>query len=100
MHPHINTVAKGNHLEESFYAYLKQQQNENRLLYGIYPSDQCRLLRKKKYYCKERERDVEFYVVLEVFRENADKPHLFVVFECKNYTGSVPEKKLQIFLIN
>jgi hypothetical protein len=84
MHQHLNTVEKGNHLEESFYAYLKQQQNENHLLYGIYPSDQCKLLRKKKYYCKEREGYVEFDIVLEVFREKADKHYLFVVFKCNS----------------
>jgi hypothetical protein len=34
---------------------------------------------------------VEFDVVIELFRNGRSTPHSYVVFECKNYSGSIPE---------
>lgn len=53
--------------------------------------------KKKSYYCNEREAPVQFDVVVEVKRENAEGFALVVVFECKNYEGSLPEKEIRDF---
>ncbi|MDL2172057.1 ImmA/IrrE family metallo-endopeptidase [Asaia sp. HumB] len=87
----MDTSNKGNELEEAFYQYLLDQQARGDLVYGIHSPNNCRIFKKKKYYCKEREADVEFDIVLEIYGNGRPSPHLRVVFECKNYSDAVPE---------
>ena len=93
----MNSVAKGNALEVDFFNYLCAQKAEERLVYDAYPSELCDIFRKKKYYCKERQADVEFDIVIELTRRGAVQPHLFIVFECKNHEGSIPEVSITDF---
>lgn len=87
----MSSAKKGNQLEEGFYNYLLDQQDRGDLVYGVINSKTCKILRKKKYFCNDRKADVEFDVVIEIYRENSDKPFSYVVFECKNYTRNIPE---------
>ncbi|MEO0542236.1 MAG: ImmA/IrrE family metallo-endopeptidase [Pseudomonadota bacterium] len=57
----------------------------------------CEITPKKRLYCNERQREVEFDVVVEVYRRGATEPYLFAIFECKNYSGSVPETEVTEF---
>lgn len=93
----LNSVAKGNALEVDFFNYLCNQKAEGQLVYGAYPSELCNIVRKKKYYCNERQADVEFDIVIELTRLAAVQPHLFIVFECKNHEGSIPEVSITDF---
>lgn len=93
----MNTVEKGDKFELDFYQYLIGQQDAGEPVFGFYPAELCKIYRKKKYYCREREADVEFDVVIEVTGQNREAPHLRVIFECKNYTGSVPEDRVTDF---
>ncbi|MBL1436691.1 MAG: ImmA/IrrE family metallo-endopeptidase [Rhodobacteraceae bacterium] len=93
----MNTVEKGNKLEDDFYNYLRDQQKRGLLVYGVHSPKLCTIHKKKKYYCSERKADVEFDVVVELFREGSSLPHLHVVFECKNYKSSVPEHRVTEF---
>ncbi|TZG33474.1 ImmA/IrrE family metallo-endopeptidase [Agrobacterium sp. B1(2019)] len=87
----MNSSDKGDKLEDAFYQYLLDQKDRGELVLGAYPPDNCKIFKKKEYYCKEREADVEFDVVLEFYANGRTSPHLYVIFECKNYRGSVPE---------
>lgn len=87
----MSSVDKGNELEDRFYEYLLDQKNRRQHVFGAYPAELCKIYKKKKYFCKERESDVEFDIVIEVIRESAKEPHLVVVFECKNHSGNIPE---------
>ncbi|CAN7260179.1 ImmA/IrrE family metallo-endopeptidase [Rhizobium sp. LjRoot254] len=87
----MNSSIKGDRLEDAFHQYLLDQQNRGDLVFGTYPPSNCKIFKKKKYYCKEREADVEFDVVLEVYRQGGLSPHLYVIFECKNHNGSIQE---------
>ncbi|MEJ5900530.1 ImmA/IrrE family metallo-endopeptidase [Ochrobactrum teleogrylli] len=93
----MNSTLKGDKLEDAFYRYLIDQQNRGELLFDIYPPENCKIFRKKKYYCKQREDDVEFDIVLEVYRKGRHSPHLHVIFECKNYNGNIPETYVNDF---
>ncbi len=91
----MRTYEIGEKLELEFYNYLLEQQNNSDLIFGIYPPDQCKIFHQKDYYCKEREGNIKFDVVVEVYRKGATQPHSLVIFECKNYqSSSVPEKDL------
>lgn len=87
----MNSSDKGDKLEDAFHQYLLDQKERGDLVYGVYSPDSCRIFKKKEYYCKEREAGVEFDVVLEIYANGRPSPHLYVIFECKNYSGNVPE---------
>ncbi|MFF2319633.1 ImmA/IrrE family metallo-endopeptidase [Agrobacterium sp. NPDC058088] len=87
----VNSTLKGNKLEDSLYQYLLDQQERGELVFEAYPADNCKIYKKKKYFCAERGGDVEFDVVIEFFRRGSLTPHSYVVFECKNYGRSIPE---------
>lgn len=87
----MSTVAKGNKLEDEFYNYLCDQQRRGSFVYGAHSPGHCKIHKKKKYFCKTRGDLVEFDVVIEVYAESRSKPHMYVVFECKNHKGSIPE---------
>lgn len=95
----MNTKETGDALEDYFYRYLMDQKQKNSLVYDVYPSELCEIHRKKKYYCHERGKDIEFDVVIEIRRKGKLEPHSIVIFECKNYktTNSVPETDITDF---
>ena len=93
----MSTNQKGDKLEDQLYDYLQNQQRRGSLIYDLYPSQLCEIHRKKKYYCKEREGNVEFDVVIELFRQGASDPHLYVIFECKNHTSAIQERDVRDF---
>jgi len=87
----VNSTSKGDKLEDAFHRYLVDQKDRGELVFGAYPSQNCKIYKKKAYYCREREAYVEFDVVLELYRTGNDIPHLYVIFECKNHDASVSE---------
>ena len=87
----VSTLEKGNKLEDKFYQYLLDQQNRGNLVFGAHPPELCKIYKQKKYYCKEREANVTFDVVIEVSRQGRTSPQLFVVFECKNHDSNIAE---------
>ncbi|QIO59221.1 ImmA/IrrE family metallo-endopeptidase [Rhizobium leguminosarum] len=87
----MNSTHKGNKLEDAFYKYLLDQKSRGDLVYGLHPPENCKILRKKEYYCREREDYVQFDIVLELYRQGRSSAHSYVVFECKNYEGGIPE---------
>jgi len=93
----ISAVRKGDSLEDAFYAYLVEQKKSGKLIDGLYSPDLCEIYKKKSYYCNERKAPVQFDVVVEVKRKNADGFALVVVFECKNYEGRLPESQITDF---
>lgn len=93
----VNTVAKGNKLEDDLYDYLLDQQHRGELAFGTFQPENCKIYKKKKYYCKERKGSVEFDVVIEFTLQGREKVHSYIVFECKNYGRSVPEKEVVDF---
>jgi len=95
----MNTIEKGNKLEDEFYNYLCDQQNRGDFIYGAHAPQRCKIYKKKKYFSKTRDDDVEFDVVIEVYCQGSSKPHMYVVFECKNHKNSIPELYVNDFSI-
>ncbi|WP_319411963.1 ImmA/IrrE family metallo-endopeptidase [uncultured Cohaesibacter sp.] len=93
----MNTVKKGNKLEKKLYDYLCEQKRRGDDVYGVYSFRRCNIRMKPKYYSKVREGNVEFDVVIELRAEGRVDPHMYVVFECKNYEGNVPESEINDF---
>lgn len=93
----MNTTEKGNKLEDQLYDYLHGQLVRGKHVFDVYPATLCEVHKKKKYYCREREGDVEFDVVIEIRREGRSEPHLRVIFECKNHEKPVQERDIRDF---
>ncbi|OHV79605.1 ImmA/IrrE family metallo-endopeptidase [Ensifer sp. LCM 4579] len=93
----MNSTAQGNKLEDALFDYLIEQQERGDRVYGLYPSELCKIRKKPKYDCPQRMKPVEFDVVIEVYREGAETPHSHVVFECKNYKSGIPESRVTDF---
>ena len=93
----MNTTEKGNRLEDQLYDYLRDQLDRDELVFDVYPAGCCEVHKKKKYHCNERNRDVEFDVVIEVRRKGRIEPHLFVLFECKNHKDPIQERDITDF---
>jgi len=95
----ISSVHKGDLLEDKFYDYLMEQQSDGRLVDGLHLPDLCKIHKKKSYYCTERQANVTFDVVIEIYREGAEEFAFASVFECKNYDQkyNVPEEKITDF---
>ncbi len=93
----MSTIEKGDELENKFHQYLLSQQSRGDLVYGAHPEDLCKIYKKRKYYCEERKADVTFDVVVELYRQGRTSPHFYVIFECKNYEGAIPENQITDF---
>lgn len=93
----MNSTEKGDKLEDAFYKYLVDQQRRGEDIYGIYPHGKCKIFQKKKYPSRDRGAPIQFDVVIELYQPGRQKPHLYVVFECKNYAGSVPDDRVREF---
>ena len=93
----MDTVRIGNELEQAIFDLLKEQQNAGEYLIGTLPPDRCKIRRKPRYFSKEREADVEFDVSIELRREKHLEPQQIIIFECKNYSGGVPDSEIRDF---
>lgn len=93
----MSSVLKGDKLEEAFHQYLLDQKRDGNLLFGVYPPENCKIFKKKSYYCRDREADVEFDVVIELYAQGRVQPHLHIIFECKNHRGNVSETHVTDF---
>jgi Zn-dependent peptidase ImmA (M78 family) len=93
----VSTTEKGDKLEDALFAYLCEQKCQGSFVFGAFPPRLCNIYRKKKYHCSERDDYVEFDIVIEVVREGQNQPYLYVVFECKNYDGAIPERDVTDF---
>lgn len=93
----MSTVETGNQLEDAFYRFLCDQLENGQHVYGVHAPHTCKIYKKKSYFCKVREADVEFDVVVEITGEGREQPHSFLVFECKNLKSAVPETAVTDF---
>lgn len=93
----MNTTEKGNRLEDKLYDHLIDQFKRDELVFDIYPANCCTVRKKPNYYCRDREADVNFDVVVEVRRQGGTDPHVYVVFECKNHQRPVEDRNLRVF---
>ncbi|MBW9074951.1 ImmA/IrrE family metallo-endopeptidase [Agrobacterium deltaense] len=93
----MSTIEKGDRLEDAFYNFLLDQQNRGEDVYWTIPHGKCKILKKKKYPSRDRGAPVQFDIVVETYRPGAEVPSFYHVFECKNYSNSVPDHYVREF---
>lgn len=90
----MNTVAKGDALEDQAFGLLQRELLQGRL--GI-DSASGKIFKKKGYYSKDREKDIIVDISIEVWPPTAQNYSLLWVCECKNYGHSVPVDDVEEF---
>lgn len=65
--------------------------------YFGFPPEQCQLTPQKPFYSKDREKNIFFDLVLEIFLPKQIDPFLIFVIECKNYNHKVPVDDIEEF---
>lgn len=90
----MNTVAKGDALEDQSFVLLKEELENGRL--GI-DAASGKIFQKKGYYSRDREKEIIVDISIEVWPPKAKNYSLLWVCECKNYGHSVPVDDVEEF---
>lgn len=90
----MSSVSKGESFEERVYGALSEELRNERLC--VVPKH-AEIFRKKAYYSRDREANIITDVSIEVFLPKKEHPTLVWVFECKDYSGSVPAADIEEF---
>lgn len=94
----MNTTAKGDRLENKLYEIVKEQIDRDDFSFGR--KSQLTLYQKKSYYSHDRDDNIIFDVVVEMSdprKKDNQKPHITIIFECKNYSSSVGVNDVEEF---
>ena len=93
----MNTTKKGNDFEEVIYELFLKEIQDNKT--AISPSAHIVAFRKKKYYSRYREKEIEFDIAIEVYQDmNLPNLTCLLLIECKDYKGAVGVDQLGKFL--
>ena len=90
----MSTQAKGDAFEARVYDALADELRNERLCVA---PQHAKIFRKKAYYSRDRQAEITTDVSIEVFLPARKRPTLVWVFECKDYTGSVPVDDIEEF---
>jgi Restriction endonuclease len=90
----VGTTAKGDAFEARVYSALTVELQNERLCAS---PRHARIFRKKAYHSRDRGSDIITDVSIELFLPSRAKPSLIWIFECKDYTGSVPVDDIEEF---
>ncbi|HUI06137.1 MAG TPA: restriction endonuclease [Verrucomicrobiae bacterium] len=90
----MNTVEKGDSFEERVYNAIADLLQNDGL--GLSPK-KCRLYRKRAYHSRDRGADIVVDISVEVWLPNSKQYSLLWVWECKDYSGSVPVNDVEEF---
>jgi Zn-dependent peptidase ImmA (M78 family) len=93
----MNTVAKGDIFENKSYQIITDAINNGEL--GILPAV-AKVIRKPKYYSKDREKNIIFDLSIEIWLKNAKKHSILYLIECKSSSKkNVPVDDVEEFYI-
>ncbi len=90
----MNTSARGDSFEEQIYDFFQEKISADDFYFR---KECCKLFRKKRYFSRDRQDEIEFDVVVEVYSEGDDRPSILFIVECKNYSHSVPVNDAEEF---
>ncbi|MBD1907629.1 restriction endonuclease [Funiculus sociatus GB2-A5] len=87
-------MGKGKTYELDVASLLQQLLDQGEL--GIHP-EQARIQHKPAYYSRDRMKDILFDVSIEVCRRGASTPFWIWIWECKNYSHTIPVDDVEEF---
>ena len=87
-------MSKGANYEEDVLSKVRDEVSRGNL--GIDPN-LTRVRHKPNYFSRDRDKDIIFDVSIEVFRKAAAEPYWVWIWECKNYSHTVPVDYVEEF---
>ena len=82
----VSTTEKGDLFEDRCFNLIDQKIKSGEFPYN---PDYTRIYRKKKYFHRKREAEVEFDITIEIWEPGADRFSFIVVIECKDHATNV-----------
>jgi hypothetical protein len=90
----MNTTTKGSAFEQRVYDALAEELKNDRLCAS---PKRATLYRRKSYHSRDRNAGIITDISLEVFLPERVHPTLVWIFECKDYSGSIPVDDVEEF---
>jgi hypothetical protein len=90
----MGTATKGEKFEIRVFELIKQELDAERL--GLAPRA-CKIYRRKKYYSRDRDSDIEADISIEVFLPGQLDWSLLWVLECKDYSSPLSVDQVEEF---
>jgi Restriction endonuclease len=90
----MSTTQRGDTFEQRVFDALTDELKNERLCAA---PKHARIHRKKAYHSRDRGSDIITDVSIEVFLPNRSRPSLIWIFECKDYSGSIPIDDVEEF---
>jgi Zn-dependent peptidase ImmA (M78 family) len=90
----MSTSARGDAFEEEIYEFFHEKISADDFYFR---KECCKLFRKKRYFSRDRQDEIEFDVVVEVYSIGDDRPSILFIVECKNYNHAVPVNDAEEF---
>lgn len=91
----MNTSERGRKFEEQSFEAIEQALKFEAL--GLLPSA-CQIFRRKSYYSRDREAEIEVDISIEVTLPGATGWSLLWVWECKDYASTIPASDIEEFV--
>lgn len=90
----MSTTARGDAFEQRVYEALAKELRNERLCAS---PRSAKIFRKKPYHSRDRQAQIVTDVSIEAFLPERERPSLVWIFECKDYTGSIPVDDIEEF---
>lgn len=87
-------MSKGAAYEQDLADMVEEELNQGNLGVDL---NLARVIRKPKYFSRDRKKDIVFDVSMEVFRKAMADPYWIWIWECKNYSHPVPVHDVEEF---
>lgn len=90
----MNTTKVGDKFENKVFDLFSNELREGRLLFR---PENSKIFKKKGYYSRDRDKDIEFDVSIEAYLPGESDWSILTVIECKNYSNRVPVDDIEEF---
>jgi len=90
----MNTTKVGDKFENKVFDLFSKELREGRLLFK---PENSKIFKKKRYYSRDRDKDIEFDVSIEAYLPEKSDWSILTVIECKNYSNRVPVDDIEEF---
>ncbi len=90
----MNSTTRGNAFEVEVFEFFREKISTDDF---YFKRESCKVFRKKSYFSRDRQAEIEFDVVVEVYMPEQDKPSILFIVECKNYSHAVPVNDAEEF---
>lgn len=90
----MNTTKKGDLFEDKVHDIILEHLIQDKF---FTPGKRSLLFKKHKYFSKDRGKNIIFDLVIEVYRDGAEKPNMIILIECKDKKRPISVHDVEAF---